>query len=182
MRDLEHDSVYRDHSKREVAAKARKARGAAGDDMRTAGGTVAPELSEGFEKGSCAFPTNLWVVKGHLGHDESATDGENDDVNKFPVLALETLGHGGNIMRVALNNLEIRGSIGREDGRELRGITAESGALVAGSKGMHERREAHAGASAEECNGLGVATHCVGLVLVTQSKTGVSEAGSTFSR
>ena len=141
--------------------------------MRTAGDAGASELSQGLEEGSCAFPADLGVVNGELGHDEPAADGGNNGVNKFPVLALEALGHGSDVLRVALNDLEVRGSASWEDGRELRRVPAEGDAAVAGSKGMLECRKANAGAGAEECNGLGVATHCVGLhyeVLVAKSE------------
>jgi hypothetical protein len=67
-------------------------------------------------------------------------------------------------VRVSLNDLEVWGSICREDGRELRGGTTERDALVAGSEGALKCREANTGAGAKECNGLGVATHCVGLL------------------
>jgi len=160
VRDLEHDVVKRNHGERDIATEPRKACGAAGNDMRVPGGTTAPELSESLEEGSSAFPADLWVVDAQFGHDELAADGGNDNVDKFPVLALEAFGHRRDIVRVALDDLEVWRSFGREDSRELRGGAAERDALVAGSKGVLKCREANAGAGAEECNGLGVAAHC----------------------
>lgn len=122
MRDLEHDVVQRNHGERDIAAEARKARGAASDDVRTPGGTAASEPSESLEEGSRAFPADLSVVNAHLGHDEPAANGGNDGVDTFPVLTLEALGHGSDIVRVSLNYLEFWDSICREDGRELRGL------------------------------------------------------------
>ena len=165
MRDLEQDMVQRNHSERDIAAEARKARGAASDDVRCPGGTATSELSESLKKGSRAFPADLWVVNAHPGQDEPAANGGNDHIDKFPVLALKALGYRSDIVGVSLNNLEVRGSICREDGRELRGGTAERDALVAGSEGMLKCREANAGARAKERNGLGVATHCGGLLI-----------------
>lgn len=163
--------------------------------MRIAGDIMAPKLSEGLEEGGCAFPADGAVINGHLRPDKSAADGGNDDVNKFSIRGLETLRHGSDIVRVALDNSEIRRGTSWEDGHKLRRGTAEGDALVAGAKGMLECRESYACARPEECNGLDAATHCVGLLrgmselgendrrlwqALSVFKAGTSQTGSTF--
>ena len=173
MRDLEQDVVHRDHKERDVAAEVGNASSAVDDDMRTAGGTVSSELSKSFDESSRTFPADLWVVNGHFGHDEGAADGGNDDVDEFPVLALEALGHRIDIVRIAWNEFEVWVGIGREDGGELGRGPTKGDALMTGSKRTLKCREADAGAGAKERNGLGVATHCLGwlckvLVMISQ--------------
>ena len=177
--------VQRDHKERDVAAEVGNASGAVDDDMRTAGGTTSSELCESFEESSRTFPADLWVVNGQFGHNKGAADSSNDDVDEFPVFALKALAHGNDIVRVAWNEFKIWGGIGREDGGELGRGPTKGDALMAGSKRTLERREANAGAGAEEGNGLGVATHCLSWlceVLVTESeisqfRVGISEIG-----
>ena len=176
MWDLEQDVVQRYHKERDIAAEAGNASAADGDDMRTANRAISSELSESFEESSCAFPADLWVIYGKLGHDQGTADGGNHAVNEFAVFALEALGYGFDIVRVAWNEFEVWGGICREDGGELRRGPTEGDALMAGSKRTLERREANAGAGAKECDGLGVATHCLDLlcrVLVMES--GISQ-------
>ena len=76
MRDPEHEVVQWKHGERDIAAEARKAPGAASDDVRTPSSTAASELSESLEEGNRAFPVDLWVVNSHLGRDELGANGE----------------------------------------------------------------------------------------------------------
>lgn len=141
--------IQRHHRNGNIAAEARHAGCAADDDMRRSGRTGAPQLRKRVDQGGHALPADVGVVDGEFGHDEFTPDGGDNFVHEttaastafssFFVRAYEkALGYGGCVVRVALDHAEVRGFVGRENGCEFGGVTAEGDAVVAGSEGVLE--------------------------------------------
>lgn len=164
--------VQWDHDKRDVTTEARHACRAAYNDMRVSGSAAASQLGEGLEDGGHAFSADLLVVYRHFGEDEFTADGGDDFFDELPVLGHQALGDGGDIVRIALDDLKVWGRLGWEDGRKLGRDAAEGDAPVACGEGVLECREAHAGTGAEECDCLAVSGHCGGWSMVLLAMQG----------
>lgn len=99
--------------------------------MRLPGSAAASQLGEGLEDGGHALPADLLVVYRHSGEYELTADGGDDCIDELPFFGHQTLGDGGDIVRIALDDLKVWVRLGREDGRKFGWGTAEGDAPVA---------------------------------------------------
>ena len=137
--DLQQDVIQWHHGIRDVATELRHACRAAYDNVRLSGHPAASQLGEGFQESGHAFAADLAVVYRQFGQDEFSADGGDDFIDELPVLGHEALGDGSGIVRIALHDLKVWVSLGREYSGELGWVTAEGDASVTFGKGVLER-------------------------------------------
>lgn len=119
MGSLEEPHIDGEHGQRIIAAKFGHASGAKGDNVGVAGCSLGSKLGDCIKQDGRAFSAALWIFECHLVPDWSTADGGDDHVDNVAILSANTFSDRGDIVSVALYDLEIGRGPCREDGFEL---------------------------------------------------------------